>query len=146
VWPGRRDLQPVPDVSAQYRHAINDAEAVEVWNAIEKRKTMTATRSAKHVVITFTVGYKREPFRLRVGGDIERPGTDELDNPIWIKVRGDEPRGLPSKQELHEAALKKVFADLPPFSNGSQGMYPRGVSCVGNGVDVIEIDVGSFSS
>jgi hypothetical protein len=115
-------------------------------------KTMITPRSAKHVVITFTVGYKREPFRLRVGGDIERPGTDELDNPIWIKVRGDEPRGLPSKQKLHEAALKKVFADLPPFSDSR--FYPIGVVNTGGGptsgtdrrVDVIEIDVGNFSS
>lgn len=107
MWP----VQPVPYVSAQYRHAVNDAEAAEIWDFIERQETKTMKRAAKHIVIQFTVGYKRDEFRMRVGGDIERPAVDELGAAMWIKVPGDEPSGLPTKRALLEATLNKVLND-----------------------------------
>lgn len=103
-------------------------------------------RAAKHIVIKFTIGYQRNEFRMRVGGDIERPGVDELGAANWVKIHGDEPEGLPTKAALLQAALVKVFADLPPFADPM--FFPSGVSCLGDprgSVAVITVDLGNVS-
>jgi hypothetical protein len=116
--------------------------------AEKQRKADAMKRAAKHVVIQFSVGTERGRFRMRVGGDIERSSEDELGQTIWIKIRGEEPRGLPSKAAVLERALTKVFGELPPFDDNRY--YPLGVVCMeavpGDEPSSIFIDVGNFSS
>ncbi len=121
-----------------------------------RRTTTNMTRSAKHILIKFTLGagMKEESFRLRVGGEIERQhrNVDELGEVTtsWVKMSGD-PKGLPTKAKLMELALTTTFSDLL----NDRTRYPDGITCVNavgemfvpgeRGGQVIVINLGSVT-
>lgn len=117
-------------------------------------------RSAKNIVITFNThtpasrctsamlpaqANRAFYFRSVLGKALEALHTDALGVAVWVPYNPDTHGPAPSEQTIVEAALRKVFADLPPFVNATQ-LYPTGVCALGGAIDTIEINLGTVSA